>query len=1208
MSWLLSTLLLVSVLFTASCDETLIEISDGTRIPGYPTLPSVVFLTNSPPAALPPEEAAAWSWLRNNENFNVQQVQMIDLPDAKLPQDAVLWWHYSSEETLPSVAVRPGNLEAVRNHLKAGGTALFSLIAASYVVPLEIEPAPPDIVSMDAFFASESELGGLQSRRGHTLLGPSWGVLFTSSNSSFPPRPAVAYTGDRWPATGHVWAVHKTERAMETPPKVGIEYPSTFFGSGGSVLTLGAHFYFSDGDNHNRAQLEHLATDALRYLGTRASSNASGPGVAVPFTNTDKETDPDAFYGAYDAPVFEAVPIPSTPLPPVADIEIVLDMVEGRPSGPEIPRYPDAEMPFTLATPKAVAVGSQLGHIDTFRVHPLLLLRQLRFGIVRPDRGVTWLDDPESGDRTFTVRPEGSELFYNDGELNIRLFLTIDRRYPALVGLLVIRSPAAVEIIATWEAQYTTGSAQINTGANNTEIGWDAGAQAVVWRDKTGFAVKAGFGRETQAHILGFQPNKHLNEAGLLVPLRGPEDDAENTDPAPPDASNVALQIRVETKPNNPSLIPIVVVGGPETDLNIDAAFEELIAAPGRAWVENADYYRDFLGRRTMSLQVPGNGFQKTFEWAKIGIESLRTKLPNVGDGMVSGFGTLEPADAWVAKPNAFGIGTLWAAMAADAYGDQPPATETLRLAARYQGIDGRIPTSTDATHQVVANRIADTALFLIALENHVRTWGDENLLEELWPAAQRAVTFLYGIDSEKDGLTNSLSELDRWSRDNVVQTTIHLAGLWGAALDATASLAEFLGENDSATRAREASARVRAILNDEFWNPAERRFSFAKRVDGSFVGERTVLPAVPMIFGLLDPGFAIPALDSFSSSEFSRDWGVGLLPHAPPSEVSANETALIPKPLSTGLPTVAAGLVSPVFTGWAALAEYRNHRPDSGFAHAYTNLLLLEQVNPGYASAAFDGNVLTSQSGVTHAAASQAMTVLPVIWGMLGIRPDALNNSVSINPQLPADWSRVNVDRVRVGDREFRLQVRKTADRIQFQVDRWRGGGNTKLRLSTHVPIDVDISLDANVIGAEIIEGPIIEQHPPDRLATVVIRPTADLSTVTFVHGPYPRLISPIPDRLTEARSYLQQGASSSRLRVIRTRYLGGVMAIEIEGVPGRTYTLRIATPWRVSQVTGLPDVYPTQPDAGIATIDVTIPGSGPRYRLVNLEIIFEQ
>ena len=66
--------------------------------------------------------------------------------------------------------------------------------------------------------------------------------------------------------------------------------------------------------------------------------------------------------------------------------------------------------------------------------------------------------------------------------------------------------------------------------------------------------------------------------------------------------------------------------------------------------------------------------------------------------------------------------------------------------------------------------------------------------------------------------------------------------------------------------------------------------------------------------------------------------------------------------------------------------------------------------------------------------------------------------------------------------------------------------------------------------------------------------------------------------------------------------------MAIELEGLPGRTYTLRLATPWRVSQVTGLPNVQPAHPDTGIATIDVTIPGSGPRYRPVNLQVAFER
>ena len=155
----------------AGCDGGLIEISGGVGVAGDPALPSVVFLTSSPPAALPAEEAAAWAWVRDRQDFNVQQVQMIDLPAADLPPDAVIWWHYAAEEALPSVAVRSASLQAVRDHLRGGGTALLSLVAASYVVPLGIESSPPDTVTMDAGFASASELGGLQSRRGHINMG-----------------------------------------------------------------------------------------------------------------------------------------------------------------------------------------------------------------------------------------------------------------------------------------------------------------------------------------------------------------------------------------------------------------------------------------------------------------------------------------------------------------------------------------------------------------------------------------------------------------------------------------------------------------------------------------------------------------------------------------------------------------------------------------------------------------------------------------------------------------------------------------------------------------------------------------------------------------------------------------------------------------------------------------------------------------------------
>ena len=1199
-------LLTILAVCATACGGGLIDIPGAGGTLRDPALPWVVFLTSSPPPALPAEEAAAWAWLQGrSEDFNVLDVQMIDLQATELPPDAVLWWHYADEEALPAVAVRPDNLQVIRDHLQAGGTALFSLLAASYVVPLEIEPSPPDTVAVDAGFTSQSELGGFQSRPGHPLLAPFWGGVFTSADSSFGHRPAVAYSGDRWPQTGRVWAIHKSELTVDTTTKIGVEYSDTV-AAGGGVLTLGAHLYFADPANHNRPQLERLVADALRYLGARSASNSAAP-RAVPVANPPPVEDDSLFWSA-PAGRFEPVVMTPTSLPPTADPEIVLNRVEGSPSGPEIERYPDVEMPFTLTSPGAAAVASQLGRVDAFRVHPLVLMRNLRFGIVRPDRGVTWLDDATSGERTFWVRPEGTELFYNDGELEMRLYLTVDRRHTALVGVLVVRSPASVDIIATWEAQQRPGWAQSGSTMVDPEIGWDDGAQAVVWRDGAGFVTKAGFGRETQTHILGFLPDVHLNDAGLFVPLRPPEESIEASDPEPSDASKVALQVRVETRPNSSSLLPIVFVGGPEAEIDIDAAFEELIAAPGRPWGTNADHYRDFLGLRTMGLQVPASGFQRTFEWAKVGIESLRARLPEVGSGTLSGVGVATPSDAWVATPNSFGNGALWAAMAADAYGDRQLGAETLRLMAQYQGIDGRVPTSAGAARQVIANRVADTALFLIALDNHVRTWGDEDLLAELWPAALRAVGYLYAADPDDDGLVNGFSELDRWSADAVVQTTIHLAGLSGAALEATARLAELSGESDVAAGAVEAATRVRTILNDEYWNPAERRFNFAKRRDGSFVGARTVLPAVPIIFGLLPTGPVNAALDSFSSAELSRDWGVGLLADVPPAEAADDEAPIVSLPPPTGIPTVATDLVSPVFTGWAALAEYANHRPESGFAHAYTNLLLLEQANPGYATAAFDDGVLTPRSAVAHAAAAQAMTVLPVVWGMLGIHPDAPNNAVSISPNLPAHWSRITVDRVRVGNSEFRLQVRQAADQIQFQVDLWRGDRNLDLRFSTHIPIDVDIAPEPGIVGAEIVGEATIEERSPDRLATVVVRPTANLTAVTFVHDAFPRLISPIPDRLNEARSYLQPGASSSRLRIIRARYQAGSMNIQVEGLPGRTYTLRLATPWRVSQVTGLPNVQPLHPDVGIATIDVTIPGSGSRYRSVELEVAFER
>ena len=1208
--------LVVASLLTPACTSGLIELPGSVGGGSDPGLLHVVFLSNAPPEALPPEEAAAWMWLQRRDDIDARQVQFIDLLRTELPPDAILWWHYAAEEALPSIAVRPENLRAVRRHLAGGGSLLLSLIAASYTVPLEIESSPPDTVSRRApFVAANDEVGGFQSL-GHPLAQRFWGGVLPSANRDYPPRPAVAYTGDRWPDEGHAWAVHKSERGADPTTKIGIEYTNVF-GAGGTVLTLGAHCYFADAGNRNRAQLEQLLVDTLSYLDRQ--SPATPPGALIAAADVAEEA-PETGTGG-DGPrywgpstrTFVVDDIDPGDLPPAADADLALNRVERSRSGIELTRYDDRE-PFTLTSRRALLRGSQRGYIDEFRVHPRQLLSELRFAIVRPDRGVTWLDTG-AGSRTFTARPEGAELFYNDGELEIHLHLAVDRRYPALVALITVRSPAAVDIIVTWRAH---AGAEIPQGASPVEpplIGWDDGAQAFVWRSADGFAVKGGFGRETPLHILGFEPAVHLADSGLVAsPNDGaPIDAAEReagADPAPlidgvdsidRDPASVALQVHIE--PGRPAVLPLVIVGGPAGEVDVDRAFGELVATPGRVWVDNARYFRDFLGSNTMELLAPDRTFSAAFKWAKVGIDALGVHSPGVGTGIVSGFGTTRSGDAWVATPNTFGgSGVLWAAMAADAYGDRQLAADTLQMMARYQGVDGRIPDAIGPSRQIVENSVGPTALFVIALENHLRTWGDEALLNNLWPAVQHAIAYLFGADGDDDGLVNGASRLDRWSEDRAVQTPIDLAALWAAALQACERMAKVVGDDDLASRSADAVARVRPLLNEAFWNPTERTYSFTRRADGSFVPVSTVLPAVPMIFKLLDPGRATAALDSLSSSAFSRDWGVGLVGITPPPMEALSNAPSALTPVPTGLPSDAADLVSPVFTGWTALAEYANNRPVAGFAHALTNLLLLEHGGIGTAAGAFDPVAFTTRTGIPHAAGAQAMTLLPVIWGTLGIHPDALNRSISISPQLPANWAYVHVPRVRVGDSSFNLQIRRTSTQTQFRVDNWRGDRDIELSLTVRVPSDLGVTMDPDTPGFEIVSNETIVETT-QRAATVVVRPApnANAGVLTFNYDPFPRLVPPA--QLT-ARPLEATGG----LRVIRARYLGGVMAIKLEGLPGQTYTLTLASPWNVSQVTGVPDARIGHPEEGMATITITIPGSGSRYRPIDLEVFFDR
>ncbi len=70
-----------------------------------------------------------------------------------------------------------------------------------------------------------------------------------------------------------------------------------------------------------------------------------------------------------------------------------------------------------------------------------------------------------------------------------------------------------------------------------------------------------------------------------------------------------------------------------------------------------------------------------------------------------------------------------------------------------------------------------------------------------------------------------------------------------------------------------------------------------------------------------------------------------------------------------------------------------------------------------------------------SHQLWSSAMVIVPTLRGLLGIDVDALSGSVLLNPQLPADWTYAEVQRLHVGEAVCSLSYKREGQTLVVRV-----------------------------------------------------------------------------------------------------------------------------------------------------------------------------
>jgi hypothetical protein len=300
------------------------------------------------------------------------------------------------------------------------------------------------------------------------------------------------------------------------------------------------------------------------------------------------------------------------------------------------------------------------------------------------------------------------------------------------------------------------------------------------------------------------------------------------------------------------------------------------------------------------------------------------------------------------------------------------------------------------------------------------------------------------------------------------------------------------------------------------------------------------------MWFGLPEANRANQTITRLAAEDHQTDWGMRII---------SNRSSVYS---GSGYHY---GSVWPLFTGWAAVGEYRYHRAFPAYQNLRSNALLGFDGALGHFTELLSGDYYQSFSTSSpHQIWSAAMVISPILRGLFGLEVDAEKHQLAFEPHLPADWTSFALHKIRVGDVALDVHYRKTLDTMVLEVRR-TGNGDCWVEFSP------SLSLRAEVTSVELNGRPLAFKVQPN---------TSDQHVWTRfpVYGGPNNLTIRVKNDfgLTLSNELPPLGSASRGLRVISETWNAArnQLTLEISGRAGNHYELGAWNSAQASSVEG--------------------------------------
>ncbi len=605
------------------------------------------------------------------------------------------------------------------------------------------------------------------------------------------------------------------------------------------------------------------------------------------------------------------------------------------------------------------------------------------------------------------------------------------------------------------------------------------------------------------------------------------------------------MKIRIIVSPEEAKtrFYPFLISASHEGRKRADEVYSYLQGHLKQLFLEKFSHYQR-LDKDYLSIQTPDETLNRAFAWAKIAVDKALVCNPQLGCGLVAGYGlsgrSERPGFAWY-----FGGDAFFNAMAFNSCGTFDITRQALAFIAKNQRQDGKI------MHELSQGAAfirwfeeypygfyhADTTpYYLVAMNDYLNSSGDLEFIKENWLSIERAYEYILSCDKDGDGLMENtaagLAALELGAFLKNTKVDIYLAALSVEAHKAFSELLLLAGKNDISLEVKKRADRAREVLAEKFWVEEEKKYAHALTVEGKPLAETTVWPSMPLFLKQLPQQRADFVLDVFTSSEMTTDWGV---------------RSLSPQSSSYDPLNYNYGTVWPFLTGYVCLSEY-----NYGRGHAAFSLLMSLANNTfvdalGFCPELFSGEFFKPiEEAVPHQIFSSSPVVTCLVRGLLGLKGDALKREVEFRPTLPGGWDKVRVKNFRLGKDSLDIEIQRTESKLELRIEP---------RAQSFYVFYFSPSLG---YGAEVksvsVNGEKKDFDLEEQGGEVRCRFELEVKGKTRVEITFEKNIL-----LLLPRHVPEIGDKTSALKIIRTAYKDNELHLLVEGLAGKDYSLSL-------------------------------------------------